>query len=152
MNNESYSHGQPNGGRKFPAPLAPFVAPEGDYEYPFFVDDLKKSGLTPDDVPDWYAVRGQGIGRFTRLTSSQGGVAPSPGYAIPYHSLSGEPIQDMGEAFIRFRLQVPLTETKREDGTWKTGGKYLSPMDTGSHLYVPRATADSKRLPNPSFQ
>ncbi len=128
--------------RKLPAPLSPFVASERDAEYEFFLRDLEKSGLTPADVPDWFAVRGDGIGRFTRLTSSQhGGFVLPPGYGIPYSTLDGDPIEDAGQEFIRFRLQVPLQQTKGADGTWKSSGKYLSPKDTGSHLYVPRATA-----------
>lgn len=124
----------------YPVVLKPFVATEREGEYEFFLRDLEKSGLAPADVREWYAVRGEGIGRFTRLLSSEGGQATAPGYAIPYLGLDGEPIEDAGQEFIRFRLQSPLQRVKKDDGTWKEAGKYLSPKDTSWHLYVPAAT------------
>lgn len=127
----------------YPAVIKPFVDTDGGPAAQFMAADLAKSGLTGAHAPaDWYAVRAEGIGRFTRLLSSEGGKAPSDGYAIPYSDLAGEPIQDAGQEFIRFRLRAPLQETKREDGSWKGSGKYLSPKDTSWHVYVPAATRD----------
>jgi hypothetical protein len=123
--------------RKIPPPLSPFVVDAVDDElHVFFTEDLAKSGLSPADVPSWYPVRGEGIGRFTRMGAS----VPS-GYAIPYFSMDGAPQQDCNADFVRFRLRTPLSQTLDKDGTIKNGAKYLSAKDSAAHLYVPAATA-----------
>lgn len=118
--------------------LNPYVRDNNEDEHKFFVADLKKSGLEPSDTHGWFAVGAQGIRRFCRRASDS---RVTGGYAIPYHGLNGSLIQDAMQPFIRFRLMLPVESAKRGDGTWKENGKYLSPGDTGSHLYIPRATA-----------
>ena len=113
----------------YPPVLRIFVEKAGP-SHEFLLSDLSKSGLEPKDVPRWYAVRGEGIGRFTRLLASGEGFTPSDGFAIPYRALHGEPIEDAGQHFVRFRLRAPLKQEKKADGTWRDTGKYLSPKDT----------------------
>ncbi len=126
-----------------PSPvLAPFVRERNEDEYEFFVADLKKSSLEPSDLRGWFAVGATGIRRFCRRASDS---RVTGGYAIPYHDLNGALIQDASQPFIRFRLMLPVESVKRADGTWKDSGKYLSPTDTSSHLYIPRATAQMLR-------
>ncbi len=118
-----------------PPSLAPWVDTSGEL-HAFMVVDLAKSGLAPADVSGWYAVNGEGIGRYSRMS-----VGVPSGYAIPYTDLAGKPVQDNGQPFVRFKLVAPLTQDIRADGSLKDGAKYLSAKDSTSHVYIPRATA-----------
>ena len=148
-----------------PAVLRSFVAVSQEQQA-FFHADIAKSGLSPSDVPDWFPVRGEGIKRYCGFAqdtdeadniglddeetfgsghdeqASIGAWTPPDGFAIPYRSLDGEPILgDGGQPFLRFRLQAALTQAKREDGSWKDSGKYVSAKGASWHIYVPRGTA-----------
>jgi hypothetical protein len=118
-----------------PPVLLPFVANVGDEIHGFMVSDITKSGLKLEDVPAWYAVRSEGIGRYTRMP----GATPS-GYAIPYFGLDGKPIQDNGTDFVRFRLQAPLAQ-EIKNGVIKGSGKYVSAKGASFYIYIPRGLA-----------
>lgn len=88
-------------------------------------DDLARSDLTLEDshgeVLDEPAIRLR-LGLDSRIPAAGG-------YAIPYFGLDGNPIMDSGVPYERFRL-VGL-----EAGS--DIGKYLSPVGTRAHLYIP---------------
>lgn len=94
----------------------------------FLIDDLQKSGLTPDDVPAWRALMGsQGIARALGQPDDEDQFAGAA-IAIPYFDLDGNPIIDQGLPFIRAKMMDPaMAET----------GKYRSPINSAPHIYIP---------------
>lgn len=88
-------------------------------------EDLARSGLTLEDVHGEILTE-TAMGKRLGMSSH---IPADGGYAIPYFGLDGNPIMDMGLPYERFRL-VGI-----EDGA--DIGKYLSPVGTRAHLYIP---------------
>ncbi|MGC9271665.1 DUF3854 domain-containing protein [Acidiphilium sp.] len=110
--------GPPPGGRLLPT---------------FFTDELRRSGLTPDDVPHWRAIMGpSGIARELGQPDDEHLFAGA-GMAIPYLDLSGQPILDQGLHYSRVRMMDPLMAEN---------GKYRSPVNSSPHLYIPTGLSD----------
>lgn len=88
-------------------------------------EDLARSGLTLADL-DAEALNHFGVQRVLGLEHTPGA---SGGYAIPYKTITGDPIIEDGLPFVRVRLVGPHSnETPR----------YLSRGGSTSHLYIPK--------------
>jgi hypothetical protein len=94
-------------------------------------EDLARSGLTLEDVGGEATCRlnmRQRLG-FEKRIPAKGG------YAIPYFGFDGNPILDSGSPFERVRL-VGIEEGSEI-------GKYLAPIGSHAHLYIPRQLKDA---------
>lgn len=88
------------------------------------LDDLKKSGLQPNDLAAYLAQETElaAVGIRPHMYLDTPGVG-SPGYVIPYYEMNGS-----RAPFYRVKLFRPLPK----------GAKYLQPPNSGSWLYFPQ--------------
>jgi len=95
-------------------------------------EDLKKSGLVPDDIGAYPAQEAElaAVGIRPHMYLESPGVG-TPGYVVPYYDMTGSRVP-----FYRVKLFRPLPK----------GAKYLQPANTGSWVYFPRKFAELLRV------
>ena len=91
-----------------------------------FVQDLARSGLTPEDVPGWRVLTAAEVKHALHAESAVG----NDGYLIPFLDAAGQPVLDQGVPFARVRLLGVAKSSEKKP-------RYLSPAGSSSHLYIP---------------
>lgn len=87
-----------------------------------FIDDLKKSGITREDIGAYIAGPSELTACNLGMYAEQGSMQ-SPGYVIPYYDIKGKRVP-----FYRIRLFNVAPDRP----------KYLQPANTASYIYYPR--------------
>lgn len=95
-------------------------------------NDMSRSGLTLEDISGGEVVAEPVLRQRLGFEKS---LPAKGGYAIPYFGLDGNPIMDCGVPYERFRLLGIESDSDI--------GKYLSPLSTSAHLYIPRQLNDA---------